>query len=353
VVFGSSNDTSMLRMFQTDSGGEAMVAGPTGATLGYWPMNGTRTDLSTVGNDIAAFPSAPNDPAWSSSAPAGRDRSIDFDGNDWAIIPSNAAYNVTSYTVDLWARTTTSGSEIASRATMPCDSGVPAGLCQWEFWTDVTGRLQANLEVGTTEHAAISNVVVTDGSWHHLAMTVDNATKTIRLYVDGALVATDTTWSSGSPETGTLPITIGANAYLATYIDGQVDELRFQSGVRTAADIRSYFQGRIGDYADSSNDWDTTAASTRMFGACLRAASDGATTNAGTWTVDSSCPTTDGAWWKPVAATNVTAGSKVASAPSGDSDARVSLRFGMRVPVTQPPGTYTAPIAFEVVAPDA
>ncbi len=41
VVFGSSNDTSMLRLFQADGGGDAMVAGPTATgVLGYWPMNG-------------------------------------------------------------------------------------------------------------------------------------------------------------------------------------------------------------------------------------------------------------------------------------------------------------------------
>ena len=41
VEFGSSNDTSMLRMFQSDAGGDAMLPSPVGGSLAMWTMNGS------------------------------------------------------------------------------------------------------------------------------------------------------------------------------------------------------------------------------------------------------------------------------------------------------------------------
>lgn len=350
IEFGSSNDTSMLRMYQSDQGGDAMVSGPTSGAgvLGYWPFNGSGDDVTATGND-AAPASNPADPSYTAAAPTGRDRSIDMDGDDYSTIPHHASYNAASFTVDLWVRTTDTN-EIVGRSTAACSN---AALCQWELWMNASGVVQANIEVGATEHSAISSVDINDGAWHHLAMTVDDVAKEIRIYVDGVHAGTDATWAAGSADTGTIPIRVGTNGDVNTFLDGDIDELRFQTGVRTAAQIGSYHVGRVQDYANGSNDWDTAAATTRAFAACLREVADGGATDGTTWVANAGCTQTDDPWWRPVVATGATAGSKVAIAPSGDIDAKARLRFGIRLPNSQQPGLYTAPITFEVVAPVA
>lgn len=350
LQFGSSNDTSMLRMYQGDLDGDAMISGPTSATLGYWPLNGTRDDLSVTGNPVSAFPAGPADPGYTAAAPTGRGQALDLDGDDYASIPTNAAYDVPSFTVDMWVLTTSTGREIGGRQDAACGT---TGLCQWELYMDGSGRLIANAEVGATQHSATTTTNVADGSWHHIAMTVDDSTKEIKAYVDGVLRATDTTWTTGSIETGAMPIYLGTQAQRVAFINGRIDEVRFQSGARTAAEINGYYAGRIRDYADTVNDWDTTAATTSMFGACLREVLDGAITDGTTWTPNATCPTTDGAYWKPIAATSALAGAKIASGPSTDQDNKARIRFGLRIPTTQALGVYTAPINFEVLAPTA
>ncbi len=256
--------------------------------------------------------------------------------------------------MDLWFRTTSGSDEVlAARHANYC--GVGGGGCQWDLFLRAPGQAEFCIGTGggSAQHCAYSISSLSDGSWHHAAMTVNNTTKVLTLYVDGVLQGTDATWSSGSPGTGAWPISIGRAANGENRLNGRVDELRFQAGVRTAEELRSYYVGRVADYADPANDWDSTASTTRMFGACLREVVDGAATDGTTWTANASCPATDGDWWRPVVATEGAAGSKVAITPGPDVDAKARLRFGLRIPTNQPPGVYTAPVVFEVVAPDA
>jgi len=107
----------------------------------------------------------------------------------------------------------------------------------------------------------------------------------------------------------------------------------------------------VSDYVDASTDWDTPG--TNLFGACLSSVASGATTDATAWTPSMGCPATDGIHWRPVPVSAAAAGAKVAMAPIGDVDAVANLRFGLRTLITQPSGTYVAPLTFDVIAPNA
>jgi uncharacterized delta-60 repeat protein len=112
----------------------------------------------------------------------------------------------------------------------------------------------------------------------------------------------------------------------------------------------------VDDYNEGApnDDWEN-AASTDLFGACLRAISNGASVaGGGSWAVDAGgdCATVSDTNddWYPI----TTSMQKIAHNGSlGDGDATVHLRFGFRTLLTQPAGTYIAPLAFEVVAPNA
>jgi uncharacterized delta-60 repeat protein len=109
--------------------------------------------------------------------------------------------------------------------------------------------------------------------------------------------------------------------------------------------------GSIDDYVTgggSDRDW-ASGTGTSFFAACLRAVSGGATAQ---WTTSDPCPTSDGAFWQAVPTTSAKIAYNNALEPD-PADATAHLRFAMRASTTQTPGSYVAPIAFEVLAPNA
>ena len=127
----------------------------------------------------------------------------------------------------------------------------------------------------------------------------------------------------------------------ATTPDAQAVVLRVNS-----AKIDDYVTGGADD-----RDW-SSAASTSMFGACLRSAS-GTGAVAG-WVTDADCDMPDGTGhWRGVPATASGIASKVAFATTPGSSVTARLAFGVRPATTQAPGSYVAPVTFDVIAPDA
>jgi uncharacterized delta-60 repeat protein len=103
----------------------------------------------------------------------------------------------------------------------------------------------------------------------------------------------------------------------------------------------------LGDFAAGSRDWTNGA---DMFGACLRAV--GGAGVAATWNSNATCPMTAGTHWNPVPPTSGSAGATIAtSSIATTANATTALRFGVRIPASQRPGDYYAPVVFEVVAP--
>ena len=136
----------------------------------------------------------------------------------------------------------------------------------------------------------------------------------------------------------------------------------------TAGATTTMFQGNpVPDYdADGEDDiagnaddddWTTTGAG--FFGACLASFSGGGVTDgsgAAGIIVDpgGDCAGTDADAWFAIPATTSSPGSVVSrSTTTGFEGGSANLRFALRTTTTQAPGTYVAPIAFEVVAPDA
>jgi uncharacterized delta-60 repeat protein len=100
----------------------------------------------------------------------------------------------------------------------------------------------------------------------------------------------------------------------------------------------------VPDYGESGAGWSAGAGG--MFGACLSDAAGGA---AAAWVEEFACTQTDlpGTAWRGIGST----ASTVATAPLGTQGALARLRFGVRLPTSQTPGRYLAPITFSVLAP--
>jgi len=102
----------------------------------------------------------------------------------------------------------------------------------------------------------------------------------------------------------------------------------------------------IPDYAGGTN-W--AAGANGMFGICLRGVTGAASA---IWSATGACGTADTDPWQAVPATGSQIAKVAATTVSGVTDAAASLRFGTRITSTNRPGSYTAPIVIDVVAPN-
>jgi hypothetical protein len=347
LTWGSTNDSSMLRVFQQDGGGWAMSsAHPTTGIAAYWPLNDTTTDLSSTSNPVA-LGVAPADPAWV-AGPAGYGSGLDFDGNDYVTAPANPAYDLSTFTVELWLNTTFGGIQVLVDKTTGTSCG---NDCNFELYMN-TGNVKGSLSAGGVNYVVSSApALVNDGSWHHVGLVYDGATRRMSITVDG--VERGNLVTPVGVDRPAAPVVIGTAQNFASGFTGQLDDVRIHNVARTPAELGGYAAGAIRDYAPGSADWGTA---TGMFGACLRAVTGSGVV--GTWVTNATCPASDVAapnnYWNAIPATSAAAGSKIAASPTaGVNDATAALRFGVRTGVGQRPAAYAAPISFVVIAPAA
>lgn len=100
------------------------------------------------------------------------------------------------FSVQVWFRTSTlRGGKLVGFGTGGTLTDLSTTYDRHVYMTDA-GRLVAGVSPGGTQHTATSSASYNDGAWHHLVATlgtVGTATGGLRLYVDGVLVASDTT----------------------------------------------------------------------------------------------------------------------------------------------------------------
>ncbi len=155
---------------------------------------------------------------------------LKFDGiDDYVSVPDNALFNITgAITLEAWVRTSqATESYILTKG----DDGIFFAV---NGGGGGSGKLSVYL-TNVTSNWVYSVKTVSDGNWHHVAMTRSGAT--LKLYIDGSLDKSATV-GTGSIGTGTSPLLIGARPnYL--YFNGSIDELRIWNTARTQAQVQA------------------------------------------------------------------------------------------------------------------
>ncbi len=98
----------------------------------------------------------------------------------------------------------------------------------------------------------------------------------------------------------------------------------------------------VPDYDGAAASWSGTG----FFGICLRAAPG----TGSTWPTDGTCDQANGGEWRAIPLHGGLAAASVASTLAPGTTT-ASFRFGMKAPNSQAPGTYVAPVTFELTAP--
>ncbi len=204
--------------------------------VAHWPLDGNADDI--LGNHHG---SASAVVFGAEGAAAHTGTAAEFNGSNATItVPHDSALNPASFTLSVWANADSTGgfaSPVTSRDDVPTsvhgyviynDSGG-----NWNFWTGTGG--------GAGAWNTMSGGPVQTGSWTHLAISYNAATQTKRLYVNGALAASNSAanlYSPNGPQTENLHIGSGSDNGASFYFDGLIDDVALWDEVLTLSGIQ-------------------------------------------------------------------------------------------------------------------
>ena len=258
-------DTKLFRLILPAMFGLAFATAMTGGTvaqtscvhppiglISWWPGDGNADDLvdrnsGTLQNG-ATFASG--------FVTSGNDQAFSFDGTgSYVLVPHNANLNVQSHSIEAWIRTPDftppiSFLTILSKTT-PAPFKISFGLFVRGFHPKPEdfppGSLVGALtqpENNILESNGAANV--TDGHFHHVAVTYDAPTGVLRVYVDGKLDGQTELDPGTLPNTHNLPASIGADLSVDggnpdTFFNGLIDELALYKRALSALEIKAIF----------------------------------------------------------------------------------------------------------------
>ncbi|MCW2925386.1 MAG: putative haloacid dehalogenase-like hydrolase family protein, partial [Thermoleophilia bacterium] len=215
---------------------------------GLWHLDGTGADASPTGAPIVlgGGSTAPTFGA-SFNTPMGQEMSVDG-VDDTASVAANPVYDRgNSFTLEMWTKSTATSvaglpnafPTLAHKGSS-CASGAPS--CNFELYVDrASGCLCVGVSRGGSMFFASGSATpLVDGHWHHIAITVD-ASNLLSLYLDGTLRATQAL--AGPTDAPNQPMVIGSGNGGNRW-RGQIDDVRYSSVARTAAEVRGTFEAR-------------------------------------------------------------------------------------------------------------
>ena len=165
---------------------------------------------------------------------------LSFDGtNDWVTVPDASALDLTTgMTLEAWVRPTAATSDWTTVVFKEQSGNYAYGL----YGNTGTNRPSVNGVIGGVDRDIRGAATLPLNTWTHLAGTYDGAN--LRLYVGGALVATQA--ATGSIATSTGVLHIGGNLVWGEWFEGLIDEIRIYNRALTQAEIQTDMNQSIG-----------------------------------------------------------------------------------------------------------
>jgi hypothetical protein len=168
-------------------------------------------------------------------------------GSNYTDVPSSSSLQLTRMSVASWFKTSNSYSAnygiIVNKGGMGSET---AGQnINYGIYFTTTNTVAGIIETsGGIDHIATSTRTYNDGQWHYAVMTYDGSV--VRLYIDGAQVATKSTGGAVPDNTGTQPVRVGANSRAADrFFTGNADEVRVWNRALTAQEVSDQYNNGI------------------------------------------------------------------------------------------------------------
>ncbi|MDD2763158.1 MAG: chitobiase/beta-hexosaminidase C-terminal domain-containing protein [Opitutaceae bacterium] len=217
----------------------------------WWPGNGHPREVIRDGHDFELINGA--------TYAAGKvSQGFVFNGtSSFARTPAHADFDIgasaTGFTIEFWVKR---------------DAVADGKVFQWynagnqervqgmfvDYGNNYRVFLPMTGDGGTGGYVTTNSGTITAGAWHHLAVTFDAATRIGRLYVDGQPASSETTFSTGQPDTragGYLYLGSGFNDYR---FKGVVDEFTLYRRPLAASEVLAVYQaGSAGKTLPSTN----------------------------------------------------------------------------------------------------
>lgn len=178
--------------------------------------------------------------------------------DDFMSVADHSELNFTSgqsVTLTCKIKTTDYGKRIISKRT----NGTGIG---YEFINNsAAGGGQFGVNLTTSAGAAgppFGTTTIANNTWHHLAMVVDAATTSCKIYVDGVLQQTKTSANIGTSTTSnTEKLLFGTLSNYASFMNAQLDDIRFWNKAMTATEVANDKTTQItGTEANLIASWD-------------------------------------------------------------------------------------------------
>jgi hypothetical protein len=220
-----------------------------GSLVGYWAFDGSYIDSisKTAGTGVG-------------TSFTGGFKGQSFQGADKAYVISdlpNAIKNLKSFTIDYWIKSPQNTTGILAPIVISKDNDFWGALDM--FFENGSTATSGNLKVHVNAQSEVwfTNGIISNpwNGWVNIALTYDAATSTFRLYQGGTEVAHQTASGLGNlvfPATATKIIfgteqfqttpsigTAGSAQSWASYLTGQMDEVRIYNKALTANDLQA------------------------------------------------------------------------------------------------------------------
>ena len=165
--------------------------------------------------------------------------SFDQSGNDSISMgdPDNLSFGTGSFSVSCWANSSQTGT---TRFVLAKKANSAVAGTGYALYLGNTGQDWVfNVSDGSDNKTVFLNLNSNPNQWYHLCGTFDGVAKTLRMYLDGVLVSTDSNTNIGDVDT-TQPFQIGiAGTITGSDWDGYVCNVGVWSEVLTQPQIKS------------------------------------------------------------------------------------------------------------------
>ncbi|MGH9844866.1 MAG: LamG-like jellyroll fold domain-containing protein [Blastocatellia bacterium] len=231
VSFGNNDANENPYNFSIRGTGSSGGGGDiTTGLVGHWKLDETSgtTAADSSGNGLTG--TLTNGPSWVAGKVG---NGLSFDGvNDYVNLGNPTHLRFTdAITLSAWVKidTFTNSGRIITKGGQPGSRG-------WALTVESGGYANFQIAKDTSTLISVISGALATGQWIHLAGVYEPGVA-LRIYVNGALVASNTTSIPSAQFNSALNVNIGRRPSNATYFDGTIDEVRTYNRALSAADV--------------------------------------------------------------------------------------------------------------------